>query len=318
MTRILISGASGLLGGNLAHDYAERHEVWGVFHEHSLSMPGVSMIGANLSLKDSAQMVLGKVKPQLVIHCAAATDVDRCQREPEWANRLNCEMAEHVAGAARRVGARLIHISTDAVFDGRAGGYTERDKAAPINVYGQTKLEGEGRVLAANPGALVVRTNLFGWNVQGGKSGLAGWFLGHLAAGRSCAGFDDVFFSPIHVRHLGEILLELARAEAQDVLHVGGATCLTKYEFGRALAREFGFDESLIERASVEGVGLHAPRPKRICLDSDRARALLGHEMPELDSGLAQLRDQRQRTPSADSVGEHNLQRTSEGPQHGS
>jgi dTDP-4-dehydrorhamnose reductase len=110
----------------------------------------------------------------------AATDIEACERDPALAHRLNTEMAQGVARAAAETGARLLHLSTDAVFDGADGSYREDQLPAPLNVYGKTKLAGEAAVSEAHPGALVVRTNFFGWNAKP-KVNLAEWFLDRFA-----------------------------------------------------------------------------------------------------------------------------------------
>jgi dTDP-4-dehydrorhamnose reductase len=289
MSRLLVTGASGFLGGNIARDLAGDYEVSGVYHHTRLVIPGVRMIGADLAEPGLARMIVGKIRPDYVIHCAAAANVDRCQSDKAWAMRLNRDMAQHVALAAAEHGARLAHISTDAVFDGGRGGYREDDPPRPINVYGQSKLAGEEAVLAAHPTALVVRTNLFGWNLANPHAGLAAWFLGKLIRSEPCAGFTDVEFSPIVVNAVGPVLLALLASNGSGVVHVGGRDCISKYEFGRKLAQRLGLNPALIVPSSVESVGLAAPRPKRLCLDSSYVMALLGKELPSVDKGLDDL-----------------------------
>lgn len=286
MAVILITGASGLLGGNLARDYSAQYDVSGVFHSHRIALSGVKMIGADLTQDELTRRVIGKVQPDLVVHCAAATDVDRCQRDEAWAYRLNVEMARSVATAAAAREASLIHISTDAVFDGRQGGYSEHSEPAPINVYGASKLAGEAAVRKAHPDALIVRTNLFGWNLRRNHRSLAEWFLASLVEGRVIQGFGDVSFSPILVNDLGDLLLELWAKGAQGLLHLGGADCLSKHQFGRELAARFGHDPASIRRSSVDQAGLVAPRPKELCLDSGKAATVLARPVPSLAGGL--------------------------------
>lgn len=286
MSVILITGASGLLGSNLARDYSAEHQVSGVFYRHRLALPGVKMIGADLTREELTRRVVGKVQPDLVVHCAAATDVDRCQDDEVWAHRLNVEMARHVAAVSADRQVPLIHISTDAVFDGRAGGYDEDSDPNPINVYGRSKLEGERAVRAAHEHALIIRTNLFGWNLRRDGKSLAEWFLASLAAGRSIPGFDDVSFSPLLVNDLGALLLELWSRGGQGTYHIGGKDCLTKYQFGRQLAFRFGHDPEAIERSSSEQAALTAPRPKQLCLNSAKVEAELGRSVPDLADGL--------------------------------
>ncbi len=298
MKKVLITGASGLLGSNLARDLGARLPVTGIYHQHPVELPGVRMVAADLIQPAIAHQLLTDEQPELVIHCAAATVIDECERNPQLAQRLNRDMAETVAAATEAVGASLIHISTDAVYDGVQGSYRETDKASPINAYGRSKLDGEAAVQLAHRSALIVRTNLFGWNLPH-KSNLIEWFLGRLMDGQECPGFTDVYFSPILVNQLGDLLLELTEAEASGVLHVAGATCLSKYEFGRMLAGAFGFDPELVRAAELSGAQLGAPRGRRLCLDCSRAEQLLGQAMPALEAGMRRLWELRDRSALA-------------------
>lgn len=295
MKRVLITGASGLLGSNLARDWAGAFDVTGVTHQHPADLPGVRMMSADLTQPGTAARLVNQVRPELVVNCAAATSIDDCERDPELAQLLNCDLAELVAAAAADAGSRLIHISTDAVFDGAQGRYREEDPPSPINAYGTSKLAGEAAVARAHPGALIVRTNLFGWNLPH-KRNLAEWFLGRMADGRQCPGFSDVWFSPVLVNQLGEVLLELAETDAAGVIHAGGGTCLSKYEFGRKLAEAFGFDPELVRPNGLAAVELGAQRGQQLCLDSGRAEQLLGRAMPAVDGGMRRLRELRDRS----------------------
>lgn len=293
MDRLLITGASGLLGSNLARDLATRRQVFGVAHQHEANLPGVEMRTADLSVDGAAEQLLDEVRPELVIHCAAAAQVDACESDPEWALRLNRDMARRVARSAMVVGAGLIHISTDAVFDGRTGGYRESDPPSPVNVYGRSKLAGEQAVLEENPDALVVRTNIFGWNLAH-KRNLAEWFLERIGAGERTPGFTAVWFSPMLVNHLTDVLMQLS-GRANGILHVAGRTCLSKYEFGRKLAERFGYDPQLIEPALVDDAKLDAERGSRLCLDCGLAESILGREMPSVQAGIDRFWELRDR-----------------------
>ncbi len=293
MKRILITGASGLLGANLVLDLAGRYEVVAASHRQPIELEGVQCFQADLGQPGAAKALLEAVVPDWVIHCAAATDVDACEASPDTAFGLNRDMAGWVAEATQAAGARLAHISTDAVFDGRRGGYQEADAPRPINVYGRTKLEGEWAVREACPDALIVRTNIYGWNAEEKKS-LAEWFLGHLEAGSECKGFTDVFVSPILVNDLGEILLRMLEAGLQGLYHVVGADCLSKHAFGALIAGTFGLRADLIQSASVEASDLRAPRARRLCLRGRKIEGALGIHLPPAREGLARLKALRE------------------------
>ena len=290
MATILITGAGGLLGANLVLDgLASGHRVIAVDHQYPIRHPEADSLAADLCQAGAAESILAAKRPDWVIHCAAATNVDGCEADPAMAFRLNRDMAEAVARGARAAGSRLVHISTDAVFDGERGGYREEDVPSPINVYGQSKLEGEQVVAAADPQALIVRTNLYGWNAQD-KQSLAEWFLSNLEAGKRCRGFTDVWFSPILVNDLGRLLFAMLEAGLAGVYHVAGGECVSKYDFGVRVARVFGLDGSLVEPAGVARAPLKARRGSNLCLSTEHSATALGMKMPDVATGLLKFR----------------------------
>jgi len=293
MSRVLITGASGLLGSNLVLDAAGGHEVSAIAHRRRVEWPGVRSFQADLAEAGAARELMNLVRPEWVIHCAAATDIDACETEPTQAFRVNRDMAGKVAEAAHAVGARLAHISTDAVFDGERGGYAEDDLPAPINVYARSKLEGEEAVRAACPEALIIRTNIYGWNAVEKKS-LAEWFLANLESGKGCRGFADVLVNPLLVNDLGDLLFRMLEAGLRGLYHVAGGDCVSKYEFGVQVARAFDLDPGRIERASVEAGGLRAPRGRRLCLAGRKIEADLGVHLPGVRDGLARFKALRE------------------------
>ncbi len=288
----MITGASGLLGANLVLDaLGAGHQVIAVSFRHAVRHPKVESVAADLSCPGEARRILGDWRPQWVVHCAAATDVDACEAEPVKAFRLNRDMAGQVAMAARAVGARLVHISTDAVFDGERGDYTEDDEPHPINVYGESKLEGERVARHEHPEALIVRTNIYGWNAQP-KQCLSEWFLSRLRAGRESPGFVDAWFSPILAKDLGAILLRLLSEGRVGVWHVGGRDCLSKFDFGVLIAQVFGHNSHLIKPEAMQDSRLRARRGRRLCLQSSRMPTLDGVQLPHVYEGLRRWKRQ--------------------------
>ena len=292
MTRLLITGAGGLLGANLALvALAAGHQVLAVDFLHPIRHREVESVQADLARPGAALQVFAAHRPRWAVHCAAAVDVDACESDPETAFRLNRDMAGHVAMAARAVGARLVHISTDAVFDGERGGYAEQDEPRPVSVYGSSKLDGERVVLSECPEALVVRTNIFGWNARP-KLSLAEWFLEKLRRGERCTGFTDVSFSPIAVGELSRRLLQLLSMPVTGVLHLAGGETISKYEFGLRIAEAFQLSPDAIVPGTVDSIRPKAPRAHRLGLDVRRAEALLGAPMPALGPMLRRWRDE--------------------------
>jgi dTDP-4-dehydrorhamnose reductase len=186
--RILVTGASGLLGINMAIEAAKRHTVFGTTYRQKIKSENFITIQTNLLLDGAVENLIDEVQPDWVINCAALAIVDACERDPNLARKFNVEFPGKLAAIVARGGARLIHISTDAVFDGQRGDYTEDDTPNPLSVYARTKLEGEWAVSEADPNAIVARVNLFGWSLTGKRS-LAEWFYNNLRAGERNDGF---------------------------------------------------------------------------------------------------------------------------------
>lgn len=291
MTRVLVTGASGLLGSNLVLSARPGDELLAVYATHPIIRQGVRCVQSDLAVPGEARRLLSHEMPDWVVHCAAATDIDACERQPAWAMRLNRDMAGYVAEAASEVGAQMVHVSTDAVFGSLDAPHDEDEPPSPPNVYGRTKLAGEQAVLEAHPDAAVIRTNLFGWNAQP-KLGLAEWFLDRLSRKMPCPGFTDVEFSPILVTDLAGWFWRILQLGLGGVWHVGGSTCLSKYAFGVRIAEAFGYDPGLVARSSLGQAELAAPRSNRLCLNSTRIAAALGELLPTVEDGLEHLKQQ--------------------------
>jgi dTDP-4-dehydrorhamnose reductase len=289
VAKVLVTGASGLLGANAILELADEHQVVSIYHQHAVSAPGIKCLAADLSQPSMAGRVLDQERPDWVIHCAAAADVDGCEREPEMAFRSNRDMAGLIASASQKIGARLVHISTDLVFDGVRGNYAEDDEVNPINTYGRSKLAGEEAVLVAYSEAVVVRTNIYGWNARN-KFSLAEWFLNKLQTDGQAPGFTDVTSTPILVNDLVKILVKLLASSANGIFHVGGRDCLSKFDFGRKVGETFEVPDFEIRPTSVDDLGLTAPRAKNLCLQGSKIESALAITLPGVDEGLAHFR----------------------------
>jgi dTDP-4-dehydrorhamnose reductase len=288
LKKLLVTGASGLLGLNLCLDAAGRFEVTGLVNHHALTGAPFSVLQVDLTQRGEFTRVLRQVHPDWVVHAAALANVDACEKDPAASALMNAQLPGEVAQACRELGARLVYISTDSVFDGVAGGYTEVDNPNPQGVYARDKWMGEQVVLQAYPQAAVARVNFYGWSLFGKRS-LAEFFYTNLSEDRPVRGFTDVLFCPLLANHLGGLLIEMLEKNLGGIYHVLSREHQSKYAFGVALARRFGLDASLIEPVSVVDSGLVAKRSPNLTLRVDRLEAALGHPMPTLAEGLEQF-----------------------------
>lgn len=285
MTRIMVTGAGGLLGLNLALQAAEQHTVIGVDRLSSLKPDLFEMYKLDLLQPDAVTRALDDIRPDWVIHCAALANVDACEKQPHLAQRLNADLPGQLAVQTAQRSLRLVHLSTDAVFDGRQGNYRETDEPNPLNSYARSKLLGEQVVLQNDPDAIVVRVNFYGWSQSGDRS-LAEFFFNNLKAGQQINGFMDVLYCPLLANDLAELLLEMLAAGLQGLFHVVSPEQLSKYQFGVRLAQVFGYDPALIRSISVHDSGLKANRSPNLTLNTDKLTQALGHPAPDIQSGL--------------------------------
>jgi dTDP-4-dehydrorhamnose reductase len=283
--RILITGASGLLGLNLALETTRRHTVFGTVNDHALKTDAFKVIRTDLLVPGAVEHLLEVTRPDWVIHCAALANLDACETNRLLAQQLNTELPRTLAGYVARSGARLVHVSTDSVFDGLRGDYSEDDIPTPVGEYSRTKLDGELAVAEADPTAIIARVNLFGWSLTGNRS-LAEFFFNNLSLHKQVMGFTDVFFCPLLANDLADLFIRMLERKLSGLYHVVSSESLSKYDFGLRLAQRFDLDGSLITPTSVTQSGLKATRSPNLTLRSDKLAHALGEPLPRLSTGL--------------------------------
>lgn len=286
MTRVLITGASGLLGANLALLAREQYEVVGIVNRRPLPNAPFEILQTDLLDFDALPGVFDQTKPDWVINCAAIANLDDAEKDPEMAQRMNAELPGRLATEAAKRNLRFLQVSTDAVFDGAKGDYDEEDAPAPLSVYGRTKRIAELAVKAAHPHVLIVRPVFFGWSISGTRS-LAEVFYSNLSQGKAMIGVTDRIFCPLHVSDLAGIILELLAKNLRGLYHAVSSDSMSKYDFGVAVAKRFGLDASLIEPSVTAETG--APRALNLSLRNSRLTKALGRRLPTIAEGIEKL-----------------------------
>jgi len=291
--KLFITGASGLLGINLAMEAMHAHEVIGLDRGRLKSAP-FPVLRADLRNTDEMHSSLDTAQPDWMINCAALASLEKCEEDSIQAKILNTDLPGELAAACatRKIG--FVHISTDAIFDGtKEGVYMEDDEPSPLGVYSQTKLDGECIVREVNPQAIIARVNFYGWSLGGGRS-LGEFFVNNLGQGKNVNGFTDVIFCPMLVNETARLLLEMLQKNLSGLYHVVGAQPMSKYRFGLEIAGTFGLREDLISPRSVEGSGLTAKRSHNLWLSTHKLSTDLGREIPAFSTGLAEFYTQFQ------------------------
>jgi perosamine synthetase len=283
--KILITGASGLLGNNLAAYFCRDHDVIGLYNQHPVAIRGVKSLGADLRDYESIRFIVSDFQPQVIIHCASRTDVDGIEKDKEGGWQANVLTTRALLDATRDVNTKFVHISTDAVYQGESGPNNEEMTARPQNWYGETKLEAE-HLVRARKDALVLRTNIYGWNIQDKKS-LAEWFIYCLENKEPVTGFSDALFSSIYSFSLARLIEECLGKKLSGVFNCACSDACSKYDFGRRIAAAFGYDQNLITPGLIEDHGFEAHRGNDLSLDVAKLTAALGHRLPTMAQCLA-------------------------------
>lgn len=277
--RVLITGISGLLGSNLGCCWQESWDILGLYNTHPVTLKGISVKQIDLLDVRVLEQAVVDFKPELIVHCAALANVDLCEENHVLAERMNITATGHVARVALEHGSKLLHISTDTVYDGIRGNYSETDQVNPVNYYAQTKLEAEALVLKDTK-ALIARTSFYGVNVQA-KQCLAEWVIAELSQGRRIKGFTDVISSNIFTNDLAGLLKAAVVKDLKGVYNVACQDALSKYDFVVELAQQMGLDASLIDPVSVDTYPFKARRSKNLSLNVTRLIQDLGAAPPD-------------------------------------
>ena len=288
--KLLITGASGLYGSKLAeHAVSKQHQVYSVHSQH----PATCGIPVQLDItdKEKVQAEFQKVQPEVVVHAASMTDVDKCELHKELAWKINVDGTRNVAQAAKASNAFLLYVSTDYVFDGEKGCYRETDLPSPISYYAYTKLKAEEIVKDTVSEWCIARPSvIYGANPAAGKINFALWLLNKLKNKEQAKVFVDQWNSPTLNTSLAEMTLEVAERKLTGVYHLSGASRISRYDFALLLAKTFGLDESLLVPTALKDFSFPAKRPKDSSLNTAKAEQTLRNKPLKIGQALEKLK----------------------------
>jgi dTDP-4-dehydrorhamnose reductase len=287
--KILITGGSGLLGKALIYEGRDRFKLSAIYVGRAVNVPGVHFIETDIRDRELVFSTMGVIAPDVIIHTAALTDVDFCEREKALAYEVNCRGTQNVLDAAEMIRAKLVYISTDFVFDGTRGDYKEDDLPNPVNYYGKTKLLGEN-IIRPRDNSLIIRTSFYGLNPRGDKKGLEG-IIEKMVAGEKILAPTDIFSSMISANVLSQMAYELIQREAKGLYHIGKSRKMSRYEFLRSLL-------SVLDRPADNLIpidyqeyskGRDALRPRDASLNVQKIKDDFDLSPPSADQDLASL-----------------------------
>ena len=274
MIRVLVTGAAGLLGQHLVSGLQSKCDIIAVdklpdpFENHH----NLHYLQADLTDSHALKRISESINVDWLFNCAAYTDVDGCEKDRRLAETLNVELVRSLLGLRCR---RFIHYSTDYVFDGKSGPYSEDDPVKPLGYYGQTKLLSEDVLRESGKPHLIIRSNvLFGTGINT-RPNFITWLIDSLRDKQRVRIVTDQYNNPISALNLAEASIEAADLGIDGILHLGGDDYISRYKIALIVARYFKLDETLIEPITSAQLGQTASRPLRGGLKIDKARSLL-------------------------------------------
>lgn len=298
--RILIFGSNGLLGQKVVELFVRGTEnhvlVSSVEPESVMPVPDVQYVRADMTVKNEVKELVATFSPDVIINCAAMTNVDACERQRELAWKINVNGVENMIEAAKRNHARIVHVSTDYVFDGKKGPYAEDDRPEPLSYYGKTKLAGENALRSSDLDFFIARTIVLYGFAPGVKLNFALWLLQSLENGTAINVVDDQIGNPTLADDLAFGLMRAVELGKSGLYNIAGREIVSRYEFAVRLAKKFGLDPALITPIKTADLHQPAPRPLNSGLVTLKVETELGITLSNVDEGLTILKSQIART----------------------
>ena len=278
MKKILITGASGMLGATLVRLWSKKYSVYGTARKDFPNNQAKIFKEFNLETKDY-RILYDWVKPDVIIHCGAITSHEYCQSNRKETMLVNGESVKKLLEVFPKT--KLIFISTDAVFPLDTHLANEKTKTAPTTVYGKSKELGEKYILSFAENSCIVRTTIVGSNINSGKQSFTEWIINSVKSGKNINLYEDTMFTPISIWHLAKELEWVINNKAPTVLHIAGKEIASKYDFGYNLCKELNLNLNLIGKGKLNQK-TKIKRSKDQTLDSSFYHSISKHILPNL------------------------------------
>lgn len=286
--KLVITGGSGFVAGSILRQIPEGIETYALSRQdkpddlpeniHWIKMP-------NNDKNEWSKKVL-QIKPDAIIHTSAMADIDECEKQPERAWEVNVELTRVLLKSAEDISCRFIFCSTDTVFDGTKGMYTEEDKPGPLNHYARTKVQAEQDTLQTKTSTVIARLSLvMGFSVLGVGNSFLARMEKRIHEGQPVPMPEDEYRTPIDVITAGRALIELVQIPFEGIIHLAGNERCSRYEMAKKIAREMNWDETLIQPHVITN-SLRAPRPKDVSLDNTLAKSILKTPFLDVSDGI--------------------------------
>ncbi|MHB2153858.1 dTDP-4-dehydrorhamnose reductase [Calditrichota bacterium GD2] len=289
MASLVVVGANGLLGQNLIKRFRKKHQIFAASVEEQPFFPADHVYSyTQLDITNRVAVIdfLQTIKPDIVVNAAAFTNVDACEEQPEQCWSVNVRGVEYLVDASRSFNPIFIHVSTDYVFDGENGPYSEEDEPNPRGNYARSKLAAEHVVENSNLEYIIARTQVLFGVANGVRHNFVTWVIEQLTNNKKIRIVDDQIGTPTYAPDFCEAIDRLLEREAFGLFHVSGAEIISRYDFAVKIAQVFELDASLIERITSKELKQKAPRPMNSAFKVYKLINYSGWEPHSLDEAL--------------------------------
>ena len=292
--KILITGANGLIGRKVIRLMLQNadNQIYATSQKRIQFDSRVQFFTVNLIYSDINKLI-ETIKPEVLIHCAAIASPDACEVDRYTCFKLNVEVTTRLASSCRDYGVHMIFLSSDFIFDGNKGDYSEEDLSAPISYYGVTKLEAEKNLLDLNIGATIVRTSLvYGYEDHLARMNIALKVIDHLKNSKTYKVPSDQVRTPTFAEDLASALVTLAEKRLAGVYNVSGSEAISVFDFSKQIANVFGLDERLLIPVSTKELSEPALRPLKTNLNIQKAIKEFNYQPTTIENSLNILKEQ--------------------------
>jgi dTDP-4-dehydrorhamnose reductase len=291
---VLITGGNGLLGSALCLEFIKKYKVTCCYRSSAIEIVNENFKSLKIDIATGSLSEIEEASPDIIIHAAALTDLELCEKNPGLAHEVNVNGTKNVLEAAKKCGAKLVYVCTDYIFDGKRGQYSEIDEPNPISVYAKTKLQGEEVIVKNYDDFLSIRTSLHGWNPNPIKSSLSSSII-NSSRKKEVFFVTDQISSLMFTGDFANILIELLERNLTGIYNVASSDSMSKYHFSIAVAEMFNLSSDFIKPVSLDEFkkkfSLVANRPKNISLNVSKVEDALGKRMCTILEGIVSMKE---------------------------
>lgn len=285
--KVLITGSNGQLGHSLNLFLKSKSFI---VYNTSLNIGPFNIEAINLSIENNVSILIKKIKPDYIINCAAYTNVDQCEKNKKDAYDSNVKIVKNILKNMSR-DSKLIQISSDYIFDGKASMYNEDSLPNPLNYYGKTKLESENLIRSSQKKYIIIRTgNLYSEYLNIPSNRLS-WIINSLKNNKQIIAIDDMLSKPTSINALSNAIIDLLSFNQNLIINYTGQDKMSIYEFCLLVAKIFDYDSTLINKCSIKDFNFIAERPKDVTLNTSLISDLINCNIYETEYSLKIIKD---------------------------